>query len=181
MKDPSSTRATFVLTHNQLSLVATTTPLLKQNDSTTIIVELDTIYYSSNDLGTIAYSSGTIKSVDEGLLQPFAPIDAYNWIGSSAVVKEDKNLIPLVSKLDQNYPNPFNPTTVITYQLLTHGYAILKVYDVLGREVATLVDGEKSAGVHTVSWDASRLSSGVFLYRLKVGDFNDVKKMILLK
>ncbi len=97
------------------------------------------------------------------------------------MVKEERNLIPLLSKLDQNYPNPFNPTTVLTYQLSTYGYATLKVYDVLGREVATLVDGERSAGVHTVSWDASRLSSGVFLYRLKVGDFSDVKKMILMK
>jgi beta-glucosidase len=181
MKDPSSAQATFVLTHNQLSLVAMTTPLLKQNDSTTFIIELDAAYYSNNDLGTIAYSSGTIKSADEGSLQPFAPMDAYNWAGSAAATIEDRSLIPLVSKLDQNYPNPFNPTTVITYQLLTHGYATLKVYDVLGREVATLVDGEKSAGVHTVSWDASRLSSGVFIYRLKVGDFNDVKKMILMK
>jgi hypothetical protein len=181
MKDPSSTQATFVLTRNQLSLVAKTTPFLKQNDSTTIIVELDAAYYSSNDLGTIAYSSGTIKSADEGSLQPFNPMDAYNWSGSSAVINEDKNLIPLMSKLDQNYPNPFNPTTVINYQLLTHGYATLKVYDMLGREVATLVDGEKSVGVHAVSWDASRLSSGVFIYRLKVGNFNDIKKMILMK
>jgi beta-glucosidase len=181
MKDPSSEEATFILTRNKLPLVAATTLSLKQNDSTTIIVGLDTAYYSSHDLGTIAYSSGTIKSADEGSLQPFAPMDAYNWTGSSAAVKEDKNLIPLVNKLDQNYPNPFNPTTVITYQLLTHGYATLKVYDVLGREVATLVNGEKSSGVHTVSWDASRLSSGVFIYRLKIGNFNDVKKMILMK
>ena len=181
MKDPSSEEATFILTRNKLPLVAATTLSLKQNDSTTIIVGLDTAYYSSHDLGTIAYSSGTIKSADEGSLQPFAPMDAYNWTGLSTVVKEEKNLIPLVNKLDQNYPNPFNPTTVITYQLLTHGYATLKVYDVLGREVATLVNGEKSSGVHTVSWDASRLSSGVFIYRLKIGNFNDVKKMILMK
>jgi beta-glucosidase len=181
MKDPSLAQAAFVLTHNQLPLVAATSLSLKQNDSTTIIVELDTTYYSRNDLGTIAYSSGSIKSADEGSLQPFAPMDAYNWAGSAAATIEDRSLIPLVTKLDQNYPNPFNPTTVITYQLLTHGYATLKVYDMLGREVATLVDGEKSAGVHTVSWDASRLSSGVFLYRLKVGNINDVKKMVLMK
>jgi hypothetical protein len=97
------------------------------------------------------------------------------------VVKNDNNLVPLENKLDQNYPNPFNPTTVITYHLLTPGYTILKVYDVLGKEVAFLVDGEKSAGVHTVSWNPSRLSSGVFIYRLKVGNFSDVKKMILMK
>jgi beta-glucosidase len=181
MKDPSAARATFVFTRNQLPLPAPISLSLKQNDSTTIIVELEAVYYSNDDLGTISYSSGTIKSADEGVLQPFTPMDAYNWIGSSVIVKEDKNLLPLVNKLDQNYPNPCNPTTVITYQLLTHGYATLKVYDVLGREVATLVDGEKSAGIHTVSLDASRLSSGVFLYRLKIGDFSDVKKMILLK
>ncbi len=181
MKDPSSEQATFLLTHNQFPLPATTTLALKQYDSTTIIVELDTTYYSSKDTGTIAYIAGTIKSVDEGSLQPFAPMDAYNWVGLSTAVKENNNLIPLVNKLNQNYPNPFNPTTVITYQLLTHGYATLKVYDVLGREVATLVNGEKSAGVHTVSWDASRLSSGIFIYRLKAGNFNDAKKMILIK
>jgi len=181
MKNPSSAQATFVLTQNQLPLVAATTLSLKQNDSTTIIVVLDTVYYTSHDIGTIAYTSGTIKSVDEGSLQPFAPMDVYNWVGSSTAVKEDNNLIPLVNKLNQNYPNPFNPTTVITYQLVTHSYATLKVYDILGREVATLVDGEKSAGVHTVSWDASRLSSGIFIYRLKAGNFNDVKKMILIK
>ena len=181
MKDPSSAQATFVLTHNQLLLPATTTLSLKQNDSTTIIVELDAAYYSSSDTGTISYGSGTIGSLDGGFLQPFAPVDASNWSVSSTAVKEDKNLIPLVNKLHQNYPNPFNPTTVITYQLLTHAYTTLKVYDVLGREMATLVDGEQSAGVHTVSLDASRLSSGVFLYRLKVGNFSDVKKMILIK
>jgi beta-glucosidase len=181
MKEPSLEQATFILTRNHFPLAATTTLSLKQNDSTTIIVELDAPYYSSSDTGTISYGSGTIGSVDGGSLQPFAPVDAYNWSVSSTAVKEDKNLIPLVSKLDQNYPNPFNPTTVITYQLLTHGYATLKVYDVLGREVATLVDGEKSAGVHTILWDATHLSSGVYIYRLKVGDFNDVKKMMLIK
>jgi len=84
-------------------------------------------------------------------------------------------------ELNQNYPNPFNPSTNISFSLPKRSFVSLKVFDVLGREVATLVDGEKSAGVHTVSWDASRLSSGVFIYRLKVGDFNDVKKMLFMK
>ncbi len=181
MKNPSSAQAIFVLTRDHLSLVTATTLSLKQNDSTTIIVELVAAYYTGSDTGTISYSSGTIGSVDGGSLQPFAPMDAYNWSVSSTAVKKDKNLIPLVDQLYQNYPNPFNPTTVITYQLLTHGYATLKVYDVLGREVVTLVDGEISAGVHAVTWDASRLSSSVFFYRLKAGNFVDVKKMILMK
>jgi len=181
MKDPSSAQSAFVLTRNQLTLAAGTTASLKQNDSTTIIVEMDSIYYSSSDLVTIAYSSGTIKSADEGMLQSFDSLDAYNWASTSSTAVEDKSLLPLVIKLYQNYPNPFNPTTSITFQLFTHGHATLKVYDILGREVTTLIDGEQSAGIHTVSWDASHLSSGIFFYRLKVGDFIDVKKMILMK
>ena len=181
MKDPSSEEATFILTRNEIPLAATTTLSLKQNDSTTIIVGFDSAYYSSHDRSTIAYSTGSLMSADEGSLQPFAPMDVYNWAGSPTGIKEDNNLIPIVNRLDQNYPNPFNPTTVITYQLLTHGYVTLTVYDVLGREVATLVNGQKSAGVHTVSWDASQLSSGIYIYRLKAGIFNDVKRMILIK
>jgi beta-glucosidase len=181
MQDPSSEQSAFVFTRNQHVLAAGTTASLKQNDSTTILVELDSVYYSNSDLGTITYNSGTIKSADDGTLQFFGPIDAYNWASSSPAAVEEKSLLPLVIKLYQNYPNPFNPTTSITYQLFTHGHATLKVYDVLGREITTLIDGEKPAGMHTVSWDASHLSSGMFFYRLKVGDFVDVKKMILMK
>jgi beta-glucosidase len=181
MQDPSSAQSAFVFTRNQHVLAAGATTSLKQNDSTTILVELDSVYYSSSDIGTIAYSLGTIKSADEGSLQSFGTMDAYNWASSSLVAVADNNPLSLVIKLYQNYPNPFNPTTSITYQLFTHGHATLKVYDILGREVTTLIDGEKSAGIHTVSWDASHLSSGMFFYRLKVGDFIDVKKMILMK
>jgi beta-glucosidase len=182
MKDPSSTPAAFVFTKNQYPLTAVAAPSLKQNDSTTIMIELDKAYYSNTDTGTIAYSSGAIESVDGGFLQPFPqPMDVYNWASASTTTIENRNPMPLVNHLGQNYPNPFNPTTVIHYQLVTHGHVTLKVYDVLGREVATLVDEETSAGVHTVSWDASRLSSGVFICRLKVGEFTDAKKMLLIK
>jgi len=181
MKDPSSAQATFILTRNHIPLSAATALSIKQNDTTTIVVDLDAPYYSSSDTGTISYNSGTLGSVDGGSLHPFAPVDAYNWSVSSTAVKEDNNLNPFVNKLHQNYPNPFNPTTEITYQLLSHGYVTLKVYDVLGREVAILVDGEKSAGIYDVSLDASHLSSGVFFYRLTIGDFSNIKKMILIK
>ena len=181
MKDPSSAQATFTLSRNHLPLVAAITLSLKQNDSTTIIVGLDSIYYSSNDFGTISYSSGTITSYDAGSLQPFGPMDADNWAGSATAVNEHDNLIPLVHTLNQNYPNPFNPGTSISYHLATRSQVTLTVYDVLGRKIATLVNEEKSAGTYTVSWNAPHLSSGVYFYRLQTEEFNDIKKMILIK
>jgi len=83
--------------------------------------------------------------------------------------------------LDQNYPNPFNPSTIINYQILKGGYVTLKVYDILGREVKTLVDGYKAQGSYDVSFDASNLASGVYFYQLKAGEFYSVKKMLLVK
>lgn len=81
----------------------------------------------------------------------------------------------------QNYPNPFNPTTSISYQLPTSGSVSLKVYDVLGREVATLVDGMKQRGTNTVTWDARGKASGIYIYKLTAGEYSALKKMILMK
>lgn len=83
--------------------------------------------------------------------------------------------------LKQNYPNPFNPTTSIAYHLPASSQVSLKVYDMLGREVAVLVDEHKAAGVHQVQFDSSGLSSGVYLYQISAGDFVSTKKMMLLK
>jgi len=101
--------------------------------------------------------------------------------------------IPFVNEfsLSQNYPNPFNPKTVISYQLPVNGNVTLKVYDILGNEVATLVNEEKQPGVYEVEFNASSLSgsvsakggyaSGVYFYQLKAGEFTSIKKMILLR
>jgi hypothetical protein len=83
--------------------------------------------------------------------------------------------------LYQNYPNPFNPSTVISYRLPVTSNVTLKVYDVLGNEIATLVDEEKPAGEYEVEFVASRLPSGIYFYQLKVGSFLQTKKMMLLK
>ena len=92
-------------------------------------------------------------------------------------------------KLNQNYPNPFNPTTVISYKLSALSQVTLKVYDVLGRDVVTLVSGERTPGSYTADFDASRLPSGIYFYRLLVRDvsaeheilFAETKKLVLLK
>ena len=83
--------------------------------------------------------------------------------------------------LEQNYPNPFNPTTVISYQLPVSGNVTLKVYDLLGREVATLVNEYNPAGSHEVKFDGSVLPSGIYFYRLTAGNYTAVKKLMLLK
>lgn len=83
--------------------------------------------------------------------------------------------------LEQNYPNPFNPSTIINYQLPESGNVTLKIYDVLGNEVASLVNEFKESGVHSVSFNASEFASGVYVYKLQAGDFISAKKMLLTK
>jgi hypothetical protein len=83
--------------------------------------------------------------------------------------------------LAQNYPNPFNPMTTIQYSLANTGNVSLKIYDVLGREVATLVNGRQAAGEYTVQFNAANLASGIYFYRLQAGDFVQTKKMMLVK
>ena len=83
--------------------------------------------------------------------------------------------------LFQNYPNPFNPSTVISYQLSTRVLVVLNVYDVLGRKVETLIDRVQMAGVHSVTFNAPTLPSGVYFYRLQAGKHEDTRKLLLLK
>ncbi|KPJ58307.1 MAG: hypothetical protein AMJ46_14400, partial [Latescibacteria bacterium DG_63] len=89
--------------------------------------------------------------------------------------------LPKVTELHQNYPNPFNAVTNISYSLGEAGNVSLRVYDITGRLVATLVDEPQEAGEHTVTWDASGISSGVYFCKLKTGHFGCVKKLNLLK
>lgn len=84
-------------------------------------------------------------------------------------------------KLNQNYPNPFNPITTISWQSPVFSYTTIKVFDILGKEVATLVNEEKPAGEYQVEFDASKLSSGVYFYTLQANGFFASCKMLLLK
>ncbi|MBM4160475.1 MAG: T9SS type A sorting domain-containing protein [Ignavibacteria bacterium] len=109
----------------------------------------------------------------------------------TAVIGEHKQGFPSDYQLKQNYPNPFSPkagstsgakpVTSLEFRVPSSGFVSLKVFDVLGREVAVLVSEEKSAGEHRVTWDASDLSSGVYLYRLQAGGFVETKRMMLLR
>ncbi len=128
--------------------------------------------YTDNNLpaGRYAYR---LKQVDNN--------GAFSYHGSTEV---EIGLAPQVFALLQNYPNPFNPSTVISYQLPVNSQVTLKVYDVLGKEVATLVNGRQEAGSYTVPFSAtggSTLASGVYIYRLNAGSFISTKKLVLMK
>jgi hypothetical protein len=101
--------------------------------------------------------------------------------GSTTAVN-DKNIhSPLSFELKQNYPNPFNPSTNITYQLPQNSFVSLKIYNILGKEVSTLVNEEKSAGTYSINFNASKLASGIYFYVMQANNFHQVNKMMLLK
>jgi hypothetical protein len=94
---------------------------------------------------------------------------------------EDETTVPTEYSLFQNYPNPFNPTTTINYSIPIQSFVVLKVYDILGMEIVTLVNEEKPAGNYKIEFDATNLSSGIYFYRSQAGKYISVKKMILLR
>ena len=115
-----------------------------------------------------------------GLDINYAKIDGKMY-GTLVSVEEEMPLLSSEFNVSQNYPNPFNPSTKIKYSLNQYGYVSLKVYDVLGKEVATLVNEDKSVGNYEVSFNASNLASGIYYYQFRAGEFVETKKMILLK
>ncbi len=129
-----------------------------------------------------------IVAVDKGIIPEtsYSPDTGYYnciWNGPTGI--DDNNQYPQTFSLSQNYPNPFNPSTKISWQSPVGSHQTLKVYDVLGREVATLVDEYKDAGSYEVEFQSTvgnrQLASGVYYYQLKVGEFVETMKMILMK
>lgn len=164
-------------------------------------------YFVGNDPGVGKGTLDTIFAnvVDTSLTANIMPLlkiaSLYGWSvavsdGYATVASQDSFLfrtsdnitavhgpesLPKVFALYQNYPNPFNPTTTISYDIPERSRVTLVVYDILGRRIQTLVDGEKQAGHHEVIFDASRLPSGIYLYRLQAGNFSETRKLTLVK
>lgn len=95
--------------------------------------------------------------------------------------EDEREIIPAVWKLNQNYPNPFNPSTMIIYQIPEAGFVVLKVYDILGKEVKTLVNENNQAGSYNIRFDASDLASGFYIYQIMINSYISSKKMLLIK
>jgi phosphodiesterase/alkaline phosphatase D-like protein len=126
----------------------------------------NTIYYyrvsSSNSFGTSPYSETITVTPVVG-------------------IQDASSTLPTKYDLLQNYPNPFNPSTIIKYQLPESGFVTIKVYNITGSEICTLVSETKSAGTHEVRFNASNLTSGTYIYKIQSGKFSQTKKMLLLK
>jgi len=128
---------------------------------------LDCSYTSSINLGSAGTDGKQIGST--------------RWAFKGVTAIQTSGQVPSEFSVEQNYPNPFNPSTTITYRISTASQVSLLVYDVLGRIVATLVDARVQPGSYQTTFDASALSTGIYFYRLKAGDFTQSRKMVLLK
>jgi hypothetical protein len=137
-------------------------------------------YKGSGAADSVVYCVGGFTTVGVGQFDKisFSLIDGTCGILG---INQNGNEIPGGYSLAQNYPNPFNPSTMINFSLPKAGNVKLVVSDVLGREVAVLYNGYKTAGVHAVDFDASKLSSGIYFYSITAGNFKDTKKMLLIK
>jgi flagellar hook assembly protein FlgD len=105
---------------------------------------------------------------------------------SSTTAVEKTATIPTQFDLSQNYPNPFNPTTVINYSLPNNAFVVLKIYDMLGREIRTLVNNEMNAGKYSISWkgednNGNKVTSGIYIYKISAGNYSAARKMVVLK
>ncbi|MBN1637410.1 MAG: Ig-like domain-containing protein [Ignavibacteriales bacterium] len=166
------------------------------NTTSNIMKVIDTIdwagwdfkYLLNSEIGSSGdkqFHSLVIRQSDTGLLNGTIYIDNIQKDALTNILIEKENLIDGY-RLYQNYPNPFNPTTKIRYSVPTlenklMAYVQIKVYDMLGREIATIVNEEKSKGNYEVEFNAKNLASGLYFYTMKVGNFIQTKKMLLLK
>ena len=117
----------------------------------------------------------------EGILFTATVTGFYRTVESTTDIGSNKAVIPEKFKLFQNYPNPFNPSTIIEYQILEISFVTLKVFDVMGNEISTIVNEEQPAGSYEVGFDGSDISSGVYIYQLLTSRVSMAEKMVLLK
>ncbi|MDP4117445.1 MAG: carboxypeptidase regulatory-like domain-containing protein [Bacteroidota bacterium] len=187
---------------------AAITGKIAQNNGTQINGALVYAFDANGDVAGYAVSNASGNYVMDGLIpgQYTVNTDKFGYTASSSksvVLDYQSNLNGTVSLtlnpesptdvetsasnevtsygLSQNYPNPFNPSTQIRYQIPTATNVVVKVFNVLGAEVATLVNGFQSAGSHSITFNASHLSSGIYLYTIKAGNFTATKKLVLMK
>jgi uncharacterized protein (TIGR02145 family) len=133
----------------------------------------------------------TLKARERYLAYNSSASSIYDWfkvmnysircIKDNPTWMEDESTTPNKFILMQNFPNPFNPTTIIQFETTHKTFISLKVFNVLGNEIATLINEEKPVGIHKVEWNAKALPSGIYFYKIQAGNFTETKKMVLMK
>jgi len=174
------------------NILPTTQPLFSINIKNEIgfAVGKNGLIYNTSDRG-LSWTLMTSPVTTQDLLRVFVVSNALAYaVGTSGTILkyevitggiEEESVSPKEFTLSQNYPNPFNPATTISFSIPSTAFSSLKVYDIIGNEVATLINEEKPAGDYTVQFNASNLSSGVYFYRIQAGSFIGTRKMILMK
>jgi hypothetical protein len=154
----------------------------------TVVVNQKNYVDSSASLGTFEFdkgSSGYVRLGDAtGIKNEAVIFDAITWKykgPSSPTLVAFGSTVPNQFSLSQNYPNPFNPATNLRFTVPEARFVSLKIYDLLGKEVATFVSESLNPGSYSVQWDAARYPSGIYFYRLSAGGFTATKRMLLLK
>jgi hypothetical protein len=152
-----------------------------------VIVNQKNIKSDWLSLGTFTFAKGNSASVRLGdgsdTVKQAIVFDAVKWSyrGTQPTIVAKEQTIPNLFLLEQNYPNPFNPSTTISYPLPMINHVSLKVYDVLGKEIVTLVNEQQEAGTYQTAFNAKGLSSGLYFYKITAGTFSQTKKMLLQK
>ena len=138
-------------------------------------------YFTDYDIGSNMEYFYRVSSVDDA-----ENMSDYSEIASAIALGTDSELIPTEFALFQNYPNPFNPFTTIQFRVVDPVNVSLNIYDLSGKQIKTLVNSFKNAGKHQVVWDATNnlgqsVAAGMYIYTIQAGDFNQTRKMLLLK
>jgi hypothetical protein len=141
------------------------------------------IFDSDNLPSAEWYGEAQIFEIKSDNIQEYHPVilEVNSLINNNTDLVIDISQQELIYHLYQNYPNPFNPTTTIKYSIPKASFVVVKIYDIIGEEVATLVNAQKPSGNYSVKFDASNLSSGIYFYRITSGNFMATKKLIILK
>jgi hypothetical protein len=139
----------------------------------------DTIVKVMNDVNNQLYTFNFTRQPTAVVFDP--DYDIVLKVANTIGVKEISSVLPGKFELYQNYPNPFNPSTIIRFKIEDLRFTTLKVYDILGKEIASLVNEKLKAGTYEVTLDGGNLSSGIYFYKLTAGNYIETKRMILMK
>jgi hypothetical protein len=156
------------------------TPMLDQSEIDGTATTNSLVYYTASGLPEAAQLIWRVRAQNASGFSPWSDVSQYRTSGTTTPTEEAEEL-PATAELFQNYPNPFNPSTTIAFELPSASDVTLTIFDLMGREVATVASGMLSAGRHEVRWDAGRLASGMYVYRLRAGSFVKSKTLSLVK